>query len=81
MQDKNKKTPEQIALDNAEKDRIKDQIIKATNSVPLAVMNGSQTKAANWKTAAVASRRLAESKQPDLNKLRNALGALRIAES
>lgn len=81
MQDKNKKTPEQIEMDRQERERIREQIINATNSVPRNVMNGSQTKAASWKAAAVAARRLAESKAPDLNKLRNALGALRIAES
>lgn len=81
MQEKNKKTPEQIEIERQERERIREAIIKATNSVPASVMNGSQTKAAGWKRAAVAARKLAESKAPDLNKLRNAYGALRVAES
>ena len=81
MQDKNKKTPEQIRVEQEEKQRLIDRIIAATNSVPKSVMNGSQTKAASWKAAAVTARNLAESKSPGLDKLRNALGSLTIASS
>lgn len=81
MQDKQKKSPEQLEVERQEKANLVGRILPATNSVPKSIMNGSQTKAANWKTAAVAARRLAESKSPDLNKLRNALGALTVASS
>ena len=81
MQDKQKKSPEQLEVERQEKANLVSRILAATNTVPKAVMNESQTKAASWKAAAVTARRLAESKNPDINKLRNAIGALTIASS
>lgn len=71
------KSPEQIEAERRERADLIVEITDLSDSVPMKVLRGSHNVAAQWKEAAVKGRRLAQSKTPGLQKLRDAAAALR----
>lgn len=76
MFDQKKKSKEQIEAERAEIERIRSRLMQMTDICPKAVISGSYQKAVSWKKEAIEARKLAESKNPSLGKLQNALSAL-----
>ncbi|MBN6210641.1 hypothetical protein JYK21_29620 [Ralstonia pickettii] len=72
----NKKTPDQIKLEQEQIAKLRAQLLDLTSHCPKSVLAGSHQKAVSWKAAAVSARRLAESKSPTLTKLQNAVTSL-----
>lgn len=74
--EKQKKSPEQLEAERIEMDRLRTKLLQLTDMCPKAVLEGSYQKAVAWKKAAVDGRKLAESKNPTLAKLQNAMAHL-----
>lgn len=74
------KSPEQIEAERREKENLVKYIVAVTDRVPAKVIAGSFNAAAQWKEAAIKGRRLAQSKAPGLQRLRDAAAALRSFE-
>ncbi|MEI5998266.1 hypothetical protein H3V53_13940 [Paraburkholderia bengalensis] len=76
------KTPEAIAAEQAEIELLRAELTRLCNKVPQCVLAGSYDRAVAWKKRAIDALRLAESKAPTLAKLRNARdGMARAAEA
>lgn len=77
MDKKPVKTEEQIKAERAECERLIDEIGNRINKVPPSVMHGDVMKVRDWKEKAFKAMRLAQSKAPKLDSLRNAADSLR----
>lgn len=64
------KTPEAIAAEQAEIERLRAELAGLCNKVPQCVLAGSYDRAVAWKSRAIDALRLAQSKAPTLTKLR-----------
>lgn len=75
--EKQAKSPEQIEAEKREIKRLIDEINQRINKVPQSVLGGSVQSARSWKENAFKAMKLAQSKQPKLEALRNACHVLR----
>lgn len=74
---KEQKSEALIASEKAEAEELRQKIIMATNTVPAKIRNeASYQTAVKFKEYALSARKIAESKQPTLDKLRNAWNLL-----
>lgn len=76
-QKKQTKTPEQIAAEKAEAERIRAEITQRINVVPMSVHEGSVQKARDWKEKAFKAMKLCERERVKIDDLRNAIALLR----
>lgn len=74
--ERQKKSAEQIEAERMEVERLRGVLLGMTDKCPDAVLGGSHQKAVQWKQAAIDGRRLAESKNPTIGKLQNAVTRL-----
>lgn len=71
-----RKSADQSAADEAERDRLRTRLLDLTNRCPPSVLAGSHQLATKWKDAAVRARRLAEKETSALQLMRNAEASL-----
>ncbi|UEP43165.1 hypothetical protein [Burkholderia sp. B21-005] len=76
-QKKQAKTPEQIAAEKAEAERIRAEITQRINTVPASVLEGSVQRARDWKEKAFKAMKLCERDRVRIDDLRNAVALLR----
>lgn len=75
---KQAKTPEQVAAEKAEAERIREEIIgRRISAVPMSVHEGSVQKAQDWKEKAFNAMKLCERDRAKIDDLRNAVALLR----
>ena len=74
---KQAKTPEQVAAEKAEAERIREEIGRRIGAVPMSVHEGSVQKARDWKEKAFKAMKLCERDRVKIDDLRNAVALLR----
>ncbi|MDN8032700.1 hypothetical protein QZN17_29510 [Burkholderia multivorans] len=74
---KQAKTPEQVAAEKAEAERIREEIGRRISAVPMSVHEGSVQKARDWKEKAFKAMKLCERDRAKIDDLRNAVALLR----
>lgn len=79
MADKIAKTPEALAAERAQVEKMREEVKALCNKVPPAVISGSYQTAVAWKKAAMDAYKLATSKSPTLSKLVDARTAMHVA--
>jgi hypothetical protein len=79
MKEKITKTPEAVAAEQEQIEKMRAEIIALCNKVPPAVLSGSYQTAVAWKKAAGDAYKLATSKAPTLTKLVDARSAMQVA--
>jgi len=73
------KTPEALAAEREQIEKMREELKALCNRVPPAVISGSYQTAVAWKKAALDAYKLATSKSPTLTKLIDARTAMQIA--